>query len=131
MYKPNVKIRYMELSHIADDSEKANRINKSARRDGLGERNLLYMGFEGNKHSTLFRYGTLNPESEFLCASEEVNGNECGNPTTPLSYALERDRPAMAIYDKSRFDRKGPNNYRFKEPGKKLDALLAVYFLKR
>ena len=111
------------------NEDKAGIVRRAARIGGLGDRNLLYFGFDGYRHSTLLRYGTLHPESDFISASEKTDENECGNPTTPLSYALEKARPAIAIYDKSKFERKGPNNYRFKEPRRKLEALLAVYFL--
>jgi len=126
--KSHVKVQILDLRG-ANPVFIAESIRDHARRDGLGDSNLLYSGLDGHRHSTLIKYGTLYPESNFIYASEHVDKNGEYGGASPLSCALGKERGMMAIYDKGKFKQGRDSQYHFNDPKKKLEALLAVYIM--
>ena len=126
--KSHVKISSIDI-YDSNPVSVAEAIKDRARRDGLGDSNLLYSGLDGHRHSTIMKYGTLNPECPFIAASEHVDKTEDYAGASPISCALGNERPMVALYDKGKFRQGRNSQFFFNEPKKKLEALLAVYLL--
>ena len=125
-------VRTLNLS-IADGCAvtEADVIYDAVRKDGLGERDLLYSGLEGKKLEVLLEQGTLYPNSGYIFAAAALDGeDELIETCTPLFCAGRKVAPMIAVYDKTKFVEKDPHMHHFIDPEHKLETLLAVYMLK-
>jgi len=95
------------------------------------KKGLLYRGFNANNIPKLLKTGQDTDNEVVFCAAEERIIDPCPDDSTDVfSYACNHADPALAVFDPQFFCRCDEYAYKFKEPDKKLDALVAVYILK-
>jgi hypothetical protein len=130
--KKEVKVRELDFSNADGYAvTEVDVIYDAIKEDGLGNRDLLYSGLEGENLDILLQHGTLYPDSDHIFAAGVPDEDEFGpSDTTPLSCAWERNKPMLAVYDKTKFEDVHPNSYKFLDSSNKLETLLAVYLLK-
>jgi len=110
-------------------------VKKALLEDGKYRKDLLYRGFDGRKISRLLKTGQ-DTNSEFLfCYTEsQIEGPYAvGSEANIFGYAYGHPIPAVAVFDPLQLESDQPVGefaYKFKNPDKKLEALVAVYKLK-
>lgn len=120
------------------DEEEDKIIRGQLKKQALFNAKCIYSVFNGNRKKQILETGNYrngNPNSIFAFTKNEL-GWETEEPFHNHIKSLTRDYnlPAIAIYDKNQFNEdyaKGGNyEYFFKNPNKKLEALLGIAFLK-
>ena len=110
-------------------------LRRALKREKKYRKDLLYRGFNGEHISKLLAEGQDNFEEYLSCASnEEINDEfpvEDFCTFDIFSYALDYENPAVAVFDSRQFHYITYGMYEFKNPKNKLEALVAVYRLKR
>ncbi|GEM_PF-5333676 len=104
------------------------------RLDGLYNPRLMYRGFNGKRLNIMLKHGTDIPSSDmiFCCDEEKLRSTGMEETECALDYAIKQPIPALAVYDGSRLKvSQVDNRMEFIEPSKKLDALVAVFLLKK
>jgi hypothetical protein len=92
-------------------------------------KDLLYRGFNGDFIPKLLEEGQDSADEYVYCyTEEEVDGS--GYDPNLFDYASKSDNPAIAVFNSKLLIEDIPNGYTFKNPNKKLEALVAVYKLK-
>jgi|GEM_PF-2483463 len=95
--------------------------------EGLYRKSLLYRGFDGRNTKRLLATGQDKPINGLNCSTEQEMRNPDLKELADIFMYTEHDHPAIAIFDPRKFTRvDGTYIYRFKEPEKKLEALIAV-----
>ena len=107
-------------------------LKKALRRSGRYREDLLYHGFDGANISRLLKTGQDTDAELLFCFKEdEIDGDS--NTASLFHYAYEdHSIPAIAVFDPSKLNHIGyPTEYAytFKNPGRKLEALVAVFKL--
>ncbi|MBN1793294.1 hypothetical protein JW826_06440 [Candidatus Woesearchaeota archaeon] len=109
-------------------------------RDDLLGSGFLYRGFDGEKLVFMKSFGTdrvemtpngkLKVSEDITCARDSALQNPDVHAwDNPLRYALGNERKALVVYNAYHLDMLDEVNYKFKDPKKKLEAMLAVYLL--
>ena len=111
-------------------------IIEKLKKDGIYKPNLIYRGFNGEMMITMLKTGAdiTNDDcgDEAIYADGEKSLRETPQSSeNPLSYGIESLVPALAVYNGSKLKGvQGGKMFSFKNPKKKLEALVAVYKLK-
>ena len=135
-----VTVRELDLSK-ADGYRLTNfdLLRRALKRDKKYRRDLLYRGFDGKHIPKLLKIGQDSLGKYLSCTSEEEIKTEfpvAGFDCDPFQYAFEnedgskREIPAIAVFDSRHIHQVTYGMYQFKDPKKKLEALVAVYRLK-
>lgn len=88
-------------------------IYKAIKEDKIKNKAILFSGLEGEGLATLLEYGTLYPNSNYIFAKDSLDTDSI-LITSPLKCAWERDKPMIAVYDKTKF--------------KSIDGEMSTYF---
>lgn len=129
----------IDLSKVSGyiEGEEDKKIRGQLIKHGLYNQNCLYSVFNGKREKQVLETGNYiegNPDSIFAFTKDKL-GWETEEPFHNHIKNLTRDYtlPAIAIYDKNQFVQdhsRGTNwEYFFKNPDKKLEALLGIAFL--
>lgn len=109
-------------------------LSKQYQRDGRYKSSLLYREIDGNNIPWLLKTGRDNVREEIHAFTEKeiISGRKRGDSEeswNPFMYAESFDEPALAVFDGAQFIRAEccHFSYSFKNPNRKLDALVAVY----
>ncbi|MDO8628671.1 MAG: hypothetical protein Q7R56_02870 [Nanoarchaeota archaeon] len=109
------------------------------RKDGVYRPNLLYHGFDGTRKNLALmaltgteftrRREGFCPDRQTFCSTEEQLFEMEDRGMNALSHAFGAVRPALAVYDGSQLDIVDGafGLCEFKDPAKKLEALLIIY----
>jgi hypothetical protein len=101
---------------------------------GKYQPDLLYRGIDGNNIQLLLASGQDTPSVDLFCATEEqitADSPTQGLDHNPFDYAFDHERPALAVFDPAFLQEVTFSTYRFKNPERKLEALVVVYRLSR
>jgi hypothetical protein len=129
------KTKTIDLSKTNYTVSELDLIIGQLKRDSLHRPNLLFRGFNGQRLETILTTGTDNPKSDLtFCATESDFNDEMGESPNenPIVHASLQPIPALAVYDGSQLEEvPGVSyQYRFRNPSRRLDALVTVYLLK-
>jgi len=106
-------------------------IKKALKKSRVYRKDLLYRGFNGNNIPRLLKEGQDTPSKYLYCNDEkEITELPYVNEQNVFGYASEYTNPAIAIFNSKLLAERIPYGYLFKNPNKKLEALVAVYKLK-
>jgi hypothetical protein len=112
------------------DCEDYDALRKCLEEAKVFSENLLYRGLYGEKVGMVERLGTDLPQYDTLMALSHNEVYINIDTVTVFDYADTGNPSAIAVYDKSQFlPCKKLYIYPFKEPSKKIDALVAIVML--
>jgi len=105
-------------------------VRKALKREKKYKKNLLYRGFNADNISKLLKTGQDTDNDVVFCATEDQITDPCPDDSVNVFlYACKHANPALAVFDPQFFYQFDEYGYIFKEPDKKLEALVAVYRL--
>lgn len=118
------------------EGEYDRKIRGQLKKNSLYNKNYLYSIFNGNRIKQIEETGNYrkeNPDSIFALTKDELVWESEFNKNSLKHLSIQYDNPTIAIYDRSQFREdyeKGRYEYFFKDPDKKLEALIAIAFLR-
>jgi hypothetical protein len=98
-------------------------------RRGLLSDDFLYTVVDGDRLDEILEHGTYRPDEDtiFSLDREALERPKTSPSETFDEYLKKYDNSAVAVYDLNEFDRDpSPDLFRFKNPGRKKDALVAI-----
>ena len=113
-------------------------LKEALQREGkyLPNPQLLYRGFDADNIPLILETGQDTIDSTIFCAvEEEITAAYPTGYANIFDYAGENQKPAIAVFSTEHLielenDPLGVYAYKFKNPDKKLEGLVAVYKLK-
>lgn len=120
------------------EGEEDGRIRRQLRENRLYNRNCLYAVFNGAREKQILKTGNYrkgNPDSIFALTKKElIWQGEIERDNSIKNLAMGYSTPAIAVFDRDKLYKDGTKGdyrweYFFKNPDKKLEALLGIAFL--
>jgi len=128
------KVKPIELrieEGIPDSGLEIEAVLSDLKKKKLYHENLFFNGFDGNFVHVVLEHGVRYPEFDSVLAGNEDEFRDISDPNCALSYAYYHDKPAIAVYDgRQLIPHLDGERKVFKNPKRKLDALIAVYLLR-
>ena len=132
-----IRSKEVDLRHA--DGYRANfteAVLKQLTDDGFFGPQFLYRAFPGDMSSFVVKRGTDLIEGEksldtlFASTDTELAMGENSSQSAIYYMVNQEDRlkkSGLSVYDASKMEREIEYEWRFREPGRKLDALMAIY----
>lgn len=127
-----VEVRELDLSNADGGYITTNfdLLRRALKRDKKYSKDLLYRGFDGKNIPKLLKTGRDSGRGKTIFAVTQDYIYNCLG-IDPFEYAFDHENPAIAVFDLKHFKEDIEYiNWVFKNPDKKLEALVAVYRLK-
>ncbi len=105
-------------------------VRESLKEEGRYNPDLLYRGFNAKDIPILLETGQDNKKKNIFCASEKQITNQYSNGIANIFSYADFSNPAIAVFNPEFLEEQFTYAYRFKNPNKKLEALVGVYKLK-